>query len=188
MSKISRVPTSESYNITSDWLDKFAKGLEKNSQILEITRYNYNEKFATIEDKMQDMKDRVGFDNVKTLKKESSQECCSENSCECVDDAVSDLKAKILKIIDYAKKVIEDRPEIKHMQLISDCRNLPQYRDISSKIEDAKFKALIQKILKDSKGKSSDISEIEHIPYVEMHQFNEMHGEDQVPSYYKKST
>ena len=80
---------------------------------------------------MQDMKERVGFANVDTLK-ESSQGCGCAPSCDCEATDNSDLKAKILKIIDYAK-VIEDRPEIKHMQLISDCRNLPQYRDISLK-------------------------------------------------------
>ena len=65
--KVSRVDQKESYNITSDWVNDFSNKLLKQSGIVEIHRRNSREKFATIEDKMADMKKRVGFEKVKEI-------------------------------------------------------------------------------------------------------------------------
>jgi hypothetical protein len=189
--KISRVPTKESYNVTSNWLNNY---IQKEALSVEDYKPACVEKFSTIPEKMSDLKNRVGFKKVEELKKSSSEASCSGNSCECVScgsnnqsPEASDLMDKLRRIVNYAKKVLDDRPDIKHMQLVHDCRRLPQFQEISGRIEGDKFKSLIKKVMS-GVSKPKDISEIEHVPYVERHQFGDLSSEDNIPSYYKRST
>ena len=198
MSKVSRIPTKESYNITSNWLNKFARSLQKEGQIVEVSRYSINEKFGTIEEKMSDMKNRVGFENLQKIKKESSnlqqnenRDCGCGPECDCRSESneMQDLKMKIRKILNYAQKVLEDRPSIKHMELVHDCRGLQEYKQISDKIEDSKFKKTIEKLMNKHNPINQnvyEISDIDYVPQIERHQFGN-YTEDHIPSYYKKS-
>ena len=188
--KISRVPTKESYNVTSSWLNNY---IQKEALSVEDYKPAYVEKFSTIPEKMSDLKNRVGFKKVEELKKSSSKTSCSNSSC-CVscdsseqNPETSDLMDKLRRIVDYAKKVLDDRPDIKHMQLVHDCRRLPQFQEISGRIESDKFKKLIEKVMSGI-SKPREVSEIEHVPYVERHQFGDLSSEDNIPSYYKRST
>ena len=86
MSEIKRINESESYNTTVGWLDDFLKKMAKDlppSPIGQTTASK--EKFATIEEKMNDIKSRVGFASVDSIKKESSSEIvtASEKKCKC---------------------------------------------------------------------------------------------------------
>jgi hypothetical protein len=71
MSKITRVDQEESYNITADWLKDFAKKYARNTGSAPpappmVTAST--EKFATIEEKMNDIMSRVGFTNIHNIK------------------------------------------------------------------------------------------------------------------------
>ena len=86
MSEIKRINESEKYNTTVGWLDDFLKKMAKDlppSPIGQTTASK--EKFATIEEKMNDIKSRVGFASVDSIKKESSSEIvtASEEKCKC---------------------------------------------------------------------------------------------------------
>jgi len=75
MIKINRIKTEvESYNTTVGWLNDFSKSANFQDRVKERRDRPAVEKFSTIEDKMEDLKKRVGFSNLKTIS-------ASKNSC-----------------------------------------------------------------------------------------------------------
>lgn len=174
MSKISRVGQTESYKITSDWLSEFATNITKNANIIETLGRNSREKFATIEDKMEDLKKRVGFDEISNLKKESSLSQL-DSQCGCSEcDACGKkkmLRGKLRAIINHAKNLIKERPEIGYMQVIDSCRSLPIYQDIVNNLKHKNFSSKIKSML-EGKNDYNENYDFEHIPHTEMHQFD----------------
>jgi hypothetical protein len=67
--KIKRQNVSESYSTTVGWIKDFSKSLEKNGNFLDSlrSRYYLGNKFNSTEEKMADIKNRVGFDLVGSL-------------------------------------------------------------------------------------------------------------------------
>ena len=138
MFKVSRVPQNESYNITSDWVSDFANNLKKQARSVEDYKPNQVEKFSTINEKMQDMKSRVGFSDLETLKKSSSSTSNSDND-------QSEIKNTLRDILNYAKELIEKTDGITVMQAKHNCRQLPQFSNIEGKFKSKEF----DKFLKD---------------------------------------
>lgn len=66
MFPIKRTIEAESYTVTADWLKDFANSIIAKASVppSPFLTTSSTEKFATIEDKMADMKARVGFDNI----------------------------------------------------------------------------------------------------------------------------
>jgi len=69
---IRRQDYQEQYSTTVDWLKDFAKSLEKKSYNLDNIKNIHQigkipHRFATIEEKMSDIKDRVGFSIIKQM-------------------------------------------------------------------------------------------------------------------------
>ena len=102
MFPIKRTIEAESYTVTADWLKDFASQIIAKASVppSPFLTTSSTEKFATIEDKMADMKARVGFDNItkqngdkpaavvksaKTLSAEVTKECdCGKGKdCTC---------------------------------------------------------------------------------------------------------
>ena len=68
MSEIKRTNERETYSITVDWLSEFANKVASGSvPPSPFSSTAAKEKFATIEDKMVDIRKRVGFDSIKKL-------------------------------------------------------------------------------------------------------------------------
>ena len=66
--KIKRQSQKESYKITCDWINDFANSIEKNANYIDTLRKrNSVDKFSTIEEKMDDIKKRVGYGSIKSL-------------------------------------------------------------------------------------------------------------------------
>ena len=173
--KVSRVQQrKESYNITADWLSDFAGRLTKDAQIVEVFRSQGAEKFATIEEKMADMRARAGFVNVERIKKEPSldKSACGHDPCKKCGKAQEkeNLLNKLKSIINYVKATKKDRPDISYMQVLADCRELPEYKDISQKISNDKFKNYIKNIVVSDKPVYNQ--EIEYVPHAEAHQIS----------------
>ena len=75
MSEIKRTNETESYNTTADWLQDFINKMAKSAPPAPPTITTASrEKFATIEDKMKDIKARVGFGSITKITKESQPE------------------------------------------------------------------------------------------------------------------
>lgn len=66
--KVNRIKSEkESYKTTVNWLNDFSKSANFQDRIKERRDRPVVEKFSTIEDKMEDMKKRVGFSNLKNI-------------------------------------------------------------------------------------------------------------------------
>ena len=186
-SKISRVNQKESYNITVGWLNDFTKNLNKNAQIIEIFRNQNREKFATVEEKMSNLKSRVGFENIKGLKEESSLNVKKSTACGCSKcdkcDKRSDIKGKLEKVIQYANAMLEDRgDELSSWQIISECRDLPLYKEIEANVSNEKFVNYIKDMVSEKNSTSKD-SDFEYISPSESHNWSD--NEDMAVSYMK---
>lgn len=172
--KISRVNQNESYNITVDWLSDFAKNITKQAQIVEIHRHSGREKFATIEEKMKDIKARIGFEKADELRKESDLN--KESSCECNTcekcSIMDNNKKKLSAILKYIKQKISNRPGITYMQVIDDCRSLPEYQELSNMIYHDKLSQYIKDVISKTR-KAPNSYTIEHIPHDESYQFDD---------------
>jgi hypothetical protein len=137
MSEIKRINESEKYNTTVGWLDDFLKKMAKDlppSPIGQTTASK--EKFATIEEKMNDIKSRVGFASVDSIKKESSYEIvtASEEKCKCGNlkskctckknksKKVDERKLKLVKnLLRYIKEMIASEPHLLEPEILSRC-------------------------------------------------------------------
>ena len=69
--KVSRQNINESYNITSGWVRDFANKIEKSSDFLSNVKSIMNKRNqpASVEEKISDIKERVGFDLIKNFRK-----------------------------------------------------------------------------------------------------------------------
>lgn len=140
---IKRQDFNEEYNITADWLNDFARKLEKKSYNIEnltnIRQMNsVPKKFATIEEKMTDIKQRIGFDIIKNMdnidmsKKVSAAACgCKkkEDSCACPIKTASHTFSReelegTEKILVWIRACCKDpmRGDLVPPQVMSECR------------------------------------------------------------------
>jgi hypothetical protein len=85
MSEIKRTNEVERYNTTVDWLRDFINKVAKNAPPApHSVSIASREKFATIEDKMQDIKARVGFNSLNKLSNNSDKKVItSSEKCTC---------------------------------------------------------------------------------------------------------
>ena len=92
--KVNRIESEkESYKTTVNWLNDFSKSANFQDRVKERRDAPQVEKFSTIEDKMMDIKARVGFSNLKNatasnrcghLSKYASNGCgCETEGCSC---------------------------------------------------------------------------------------------------------
>ena len=182
--KITRQDSNESYNTTVDWIKDFAKNLEssniRQADHLDNIRRMVNKKkdFATIEEKMADIKSRVGF----TIIKETSNDNInvkSASSCGCDDGAEScscdvpcncggtcdacsaakkygsEIILLLRTILEYVRDFAKDRPEIGADAMIAHVREQPKlnFHTIHDKIDPVKFKNTVSKLLSKHQNK-----------------------------------
>jgi len=123
MSKITRVSQEESYNVTADWLKDFAKKYARNTGSAPpappmVTAST--EKFATIEEKMNDIMSRVGFTNIHNIKEGNES---IENTKVAKKKKKKDKKViqKVNDILSYIKEVVNNEPELPNIAVINRC-------------------------------------------------------------------
>ena len=92
--KVNRHKIAEEYNTTSNWLSNHF-----------TTRYSHTEKFATIEEKMEDIKSRVGFDKISGIEKSAE---CGCGTCPSCVTASKELDSQDLHDIGILKTYIMD--------------------------------------------------------------------------------
>jgi hypothetical protein len=190
--KIKRFSEKESYKITCDWINDFANGLEKNANFVDrVRKRNSVEKFSTIEEKMNDIKSRVGyldFDASKDqiLKTESDNSivsnACGCNKCEACE-AKSSKKEMLRSILMEMIKIIDGRKDINYPEeVLNECRK-DQYMNFSNLESELDPEYLKGWLAEKIKARRSEMKKPEAIrpSYEEAHQFA---IEDSVPSYY----
>jgi len=178
--KINRHNSEEKNKITAMWLYEFAYDLEKNAQNIDylkdyINSKNKNKKFDSIDEKLADFRERIGFDLAQKIVNEMEKSggniveagcgCHTKiDSCECSvksASAHSDRDVKIMNnILKYIKDMVGHEPGLDIITVISRCKREDGllFNEMEKKIDRDKLISYI-KDLTDSK------TEVELISY-----------------------
>tara|TARA_Y100000592_G_scaffold81112_1_gene128512 strand:- start:250 stop:792 length:543 start_codon:yes stop_codon:yes gene_type:complete len=173
--KVNRQNINESYNITSGWVSDFAKNIEKNADFLANVRGVFKDRNSpkTIEEKMADIKDRVGYsaaieDKVGGHSKSSDKTASNK----------SELVRLMSQLIDYIKKLCKDRVEMGNEAVLDHCRRHPSlsWEILSPNIDHNKLKKFISKQI------SSRPTEFEPVEYIEYNSVGDDY-DDSIPEF-----
>lgn len=173
--KIQRQNTSESYNTTVDWLKDFADSIEKRADFINNFKKLKGKDFGTIEEKMADIKRRVGFDIIKTLEDQPQNVKSAAQMCNCAKDGSSGEKCKVCKaketltedgvkilknFVEYAVDFGKSRPEVSVDAILHECKSHPKldFNKIEKHINSKALKEMIKsKLSKHRKGNRDEV-------------------------------
>lgn len=154
-----RIDQKESYNVTADWLKDFANKMSKEGSFLDniggIVEQTKN-KYGSIEEKMVDIRQRVGFDTLASIRDSeeekvatASDPCCDKcaDGHSCKISTAGNLDVEQMKaILSYAKQMIQKNPDpnLSSVAVIEECRSRPDLNWNNLKINEQKFKQAVQ--------------------------------------------
>jgi len=159
--KITRQNTSESYNTTVDWLKNFADSLRKDANFIDNFKKIKKQEFGSIEEKMADIRHRVGFDIIKTMQDENVNVKSAAMKCDHVKDSLDSEECKICKakkvldedglkilknFVEYAIDFGKSRPDASVEAIIHECKRDPSLK--FEKIEKSINLKSLRKMLK----------------------------------------
>lgn len=184
MFPIKRTIEAESYTVTADWLKDFANQIIAKASIppSPFLTTSSTEKFATIEDKMADMKARVGFDNitkqngdkpaavVKSAKAKADKDTGHKPSKERMD--------KLHSILKYITDMMAAEPHLLEPEIRSRCIDNHDLGFEGLKIRPDKLSRFIEK----RKGPQTEAAVVYFAPHTE-----EDHNVD-IADYYSHSS
>ena len=173
MSEIKRTNETESYTTTVDWLQDFINKMAKSAPPAPPTISTASrEKFATIEDKMKDIKSRVGFEAITKITQDSSQKIVVESAkkCDCKKKngkctcpnkkKVNKEKINSLKnILQYISDMIASEPHLLEPEIRSRCIENRELGFESLNIRPTKLK----KFIANKRGVGPSVSEVMYI-------------------------
>lgn len=156
MSEIKRTNEVEKYNTTVGWLDEFFSKMAKSAPPSPPIATASTEKFATIEEKMEDIKARVGFSSVSNLKKESSSEIVVESSkkckcgkskknCSCKNKPDASRVLGLKTVLNYISKMMESEPHLLEPEIIARCNDDKELNFNSIGIDPKRLSSFINK-------------------------------------------
>ena len=155
MSEIKRTSEKESYNITADWIRDFANKLASSRSVdpEPFKALATKEKFATIEDKMEDIRKRVGFDSIKKVSDQNSDNkiVASSEKCSCGEKCTCKNKERIHSlrtILNYIKDMIEVEPHLSTFEIIMKCKENKDLNYEGTKIKQKNIKDFIENLKK----------------------------------------
>ncbi len=179
---IKRQDQKEEYSVTADWLIDFANQLAKKSYNIENLKnvnqiVNGGNKYATIEEKMADIRARIGFELLSEIHKESelsvtaSKKDCKCNDCGCgvtktaqeeLKHTPEDIKSMEL-VIKYIQGLIRhEYSTLTPVMVITRCRQEPGLRLDSLPINFDKLNTFIEKEFSKYNVIEKDV---DYIPY-----------------------
>lgn len=185
MSAIKRTYESESYSTTVRWLKDFTDKISKSAMTASQLRPTAStEKFATIEDKMKDIKARVGFDSITSLSKKESEEIIVNSSDKKSNKKIKkpskERIASLQVILKYIEEMIAAEPHLLEPEIRARCMD-----NIDLGFESLRIKSdELRKFIDDKKGPSVGLVEIKYFRPVND---NTGHSEE-VADYYQHGT
>ena len=183
--KVTRQNINESYNTTVDWLDDFSRKMEKNADFLSNVKNIFRgrkNKFSSIDEKMDDIKSRVGFSFIKNNNDDASErkvvaskmggDCgCTDSNCGQKKDTGSSCSScsrssdvrSVKEILSYIGDYIKDKPHASVAIVFSHCREHPSlgFKEMEGKIDHKKLKNFISDQLSIHK---IDDNAVEYVP------------------------
>lgn len=160
--KINRQGSTENYQVTVDWLKDFADRY-KPMQPSEFSSHGTSRKFSSIEEKLNDIKSRIGFDLLKrtdyntdskiATESKTACHCKDHGNCECETNVKTafisrDEQVKLMEnILEYTKQLISHEYSNLSMALVlSRLRSEPDLMFERLPINMDKFKKYIEKL------------------------------------------
>jgi len=139
--KIKRQNILEEYSTTVDWIKDFEKSIEKNANFLETlrSRHYLNNKFSSIEEKMADIKNRVGFDLIGSSKDLANSvvvtagcssevsdgskcgPCSAGKKCGCSGDNDDGYIEHVSNMLSYIKSMAENESSMPGFVIVEKC-------------------------------------------------------------------
>jgi len=163
MIPIKRIAEKESYPTTVSWLKDFTNKIAREkAPPSPFIMTSSTEKFATIEDKMNDMKSRVGFGSImkvtskseSPIVSESFKKCdCGKSGKKCTCNVISDEKETerlrcVKNILNYIKSMMENEKHLLYPEVMDRCRQNQDLRLDSTGIREDKLIDFIENIRK----------------------------------------
>jgi len=169
--KVNRQGYTERYPITVDWVKDFARKVEGTESYLNNIKHLIipnSQKFSSIDEKMADIKKRIGFDLVaretESDLKISATLQCNCGTCEhCLSNKADDpKKASMEVILKYIENMIKHEPHLSPPIVISKCRQAEglNFDDLSIDME--KLTEYIEHNL--SKYKKNETMDVPYVP------------------------
>jgi hypothetical protein len=130
--KVKRQNISEEYTTTVDWISDFSSGIQKSADFLDNLKSIMKKRndFSSIDEKMADIKSRVGYDIVKNIDNNYSSEVKSAFACGCNECKVCDVKesygedalSSMEVVLKYIEDLVKDTPEMSSPAILQSCR------------------------------------------------------------------
>lgn len=199
--KIERHGIKEENKITAFWLYEFAYDLEKNAQNIDylkdyLSRQNKSKDFNNIEDKLADIRSRVGLDLAIKLSNEIDNQvhlasvkdsCCGINQkCSCKTKIAqaqhSERDISIMNnILKYIRDMVKHEPHLDSAVIISKCKNEEglRFNDLESKIDHTKLIKYINDLLG-----INNPANLEQVSYTPSEAITEYDADDRIAEYY----
>jgi|TARA_Y100000034_G_C6871155_1_gene397774 hypothetical protein len=180
--KVKRQNISEEYNTTVDWINDFSNNLNKNADYLTNLKSIMKSRndFSSTDEKIADLKSRVGFDLIKNVqlsegKNIKSASCAcggSCNSCQMKSHYGEDAFEKVRNIVKYIGDLVSDRPDASLPMILSECRENPElgFSNLEGMIDPVQLRDLITKLT----SKHEKVQDkVEYIPQAEISVVND---------------
>ena len=152
--KVNRQKISESYKTTVDWVKDFQSNLIKNSSVDPYG--SVREKFSTIEDKMEDLKIRTGFDKMRLSKEASSCQCKTCDACKGKESDSLNLQ-KIIQVLKIVDLILKQEPNLTHPRsIINRCKEYVDDYDLIQMDEHSLVSKIMEKLKKRNLGHDTE--------------------------------
>ena len=122
--KVSRQNIDESYSTTVDWVAEFERDILKSANFLETLRGRYYSGggFNTIEEKMADIKDRVGFGLIKAEREGADITVSASDDGALEDDKRSSRHVDLVnKMLSYIRSMSENEHHLPATVVVKKC-------------------------------------------------------------------
>lgn len=185
--KINRLGDNEDYKTTAFWLYEFGYDLAKNAKEIDYLRdylntLQVNKSFNTIDEKIADLRNRVGLDLAIKISNEINKDNISSASkeCECKNNTNEKCLCKVKQasmhsekdvstmknILEYIQDMIKNEPHLNAAVVISRCENENGlgFDYLSKKIDQGKLIKYIDSLL--DKNKLSGHQNVRYTPAV----------------------
>lgn len=160
------------------WLHEFMYDLEKNAHQIDFLKdyvnknFNNKKEFLTIDEKLADIKHRVGFDLAVKVVNEMEKTSTASSDCDCNDSCRCKIKTAsnesdvfvMGNILKYIREMTTAEPHLNSSVILSRCKEEPQlrYYEIESRIDSAKLLNYIKSLLKHPKTESVNYISIDN--------------------------
>jgi hypothetical protein len=182
MSKIKRLDDAPiRYGTSDDWLTLFAHEFQKQAYLENLKPIINRKSFSSIDEKMADIKNRIGFDVVSRLTSElddlskqsnsdiknANKECDCNNSCcntKKASSAHSEVDIRKMKnILEYINDMVKSEPHLSVTAVISRCRDYDGLGFGSLNIDHGRLKKYIGDLIEKYNNSTPDSIKYEKI-------------------------